>query len=182
MLGGESPDRLMEVESIQSSNPGCDGRMTLESGPPETASSVSEVPQDFDVESVWSENQHIFEHIEGLVSHFNPEYAPRREKHQDYVIPPKYGVSTDATSSTHVGSNGAGTGTLSSLSNPPHPYSPSVTSSTGRAVTYVIRRMTALVRDSYTQVTEEQQDSGSGNFGIPYEVTRVSVFSIFEQK
>ena len=169
VLGGESPSRLMDVESIQSSNPGCDGRLSLISGPPESSSSVSYVPEDFDIESVWSENQHLFDQIEGLISNFNPEYAQRPVKRDDYVVPPKYGDSTDASTST-----GAGTGSLSVLSSPPYVYSGSTTSSSGRTATYVIRRVVVLVKDAYTQVTEEQQDSGFGNYGLPYEVTRVS--------
>ena len=175
VLGGESPEHLQDLESVQSSNPGSDGRLQLESGPPEASSSVSTVPESFDAESVWSENQHIFSQIEGLVSNFNPEYAPRRVKADNYVVPPKYGSQDGATTTTGTGSGTTGTGTLSELSEPPHEYAPNRVSAMAISATFVLRREVFLVKDAYTQVTEEQQDSGYGNYGLPYEITRVSV-------
>ena len=151
VLGGESPDRLMEVESVHSSNPGSDGRMLLTSG----TSSTGDVPSNFDAESVWSEHQHIFDYIEGLVSNFNPASAPRRQQPDNFYVSPKRDLlSTDSSTS------GGGTGSsLSTLSEPPHSYSRDASIAADATAVMVVRRVVRLVKDSYTQVTEEEQDA-----------------------
>ena len=41
---------------------------------------------------------------------------------------------------------------------------------------YSVKTVTVLVKDGYTQVSAECQDSGFGRFGMPYELSKVTLF------
>ena len=65
---------------------------------------------------------------------------------------------------------------LSSLGTPPYQVDGSsiVVSTPGIVASqYTIKSVEKMVFDSYTQVSDENQDSGKGRFGLPYALTKV---------
>ena len=88
----------------------------------------------------------------------------------------KYQSSSSGSGSTHFTPDSD----LSSIQTPPFHLNDSslVISKPGIVSSqYVVKTVETMMFDSYTQVSEECQDSGKGRFGLPYALIKVGIYT-----
>ena len=69
---------------------------------------------------------------------------------------------------------------LSSIHTPPHQLDESSQTFSRPGILssqYVVKTVEKMMFDSYTQVSEEYQDSGKGRFGLPYPLIKVGILA-----
>ena len=193
VLNGTAPQEIFNKEAVQHIDPNADGANTLEVGIGIEEPSVPTVDEAWLDSSTHdtSSREPKFQSRGRFL-----QYSPSPEDHMSTFIPngPDPGApsptrfwnpqleravvdSRNWNSSDAAGSNDGGAGSvtrssdLSTMTTPRYQVD-AMTDSPLQG--YSVKTVVVLVKDSYTQVSAECQDSGFGRFGMPYELSKVS--------